>query len=144
MEIAIGAIIALSVCGLGVVAGFERDRAFYPVILIVIASYYDLFAVLGGDNGVLGVEVAMSLGFAAFALLGFRVNLWLTVAGLIGHAGLDCFHGHVVTNPGLPSWWPMFCATFDAVAGFCLAWRLVSKWIDVVGIAPKLLISHQS
>jgi hypothetical protein len=131
MEIAIGAILALAACGLGVVAGFERDRAFYPVMLIVVASYYDLFAIIGGDESVLGVELAISLGFAALAVIGFRVNLWLAVAGLLGHAGLDVVHGHMVTNPGLPIWWPMFCATFDAVAGLYLAWRLVSKRIDV-------------
>lgn len=129
MEVAFGAVLALVACGLRIVAGFERDRAFYPVMLIVIASYYDLFAVIGGDGGVLGVEVAISLGFAALAVLGFRVNLWLAVAGLLGHAGFDIFHGHVVANAGLPNWWPMFCATFDAVAGVYLAWRLVSKRI---------------
>jgi len=130
MEFAIGAVLALGACGLGVVAGFERDRAFYPVMLIVIASYYDLFAVIGGDKGVLGVEIAISLGFAAIAVLGFRVNLWLTVAGLLGHAGLDFVHGQWVANPGLPSWWPAFCATFDAVAGLYLLWALTSKRID--------------
>lgn len=130
MEFVVGAILALAACGLGVVAGFERDRAFYPVMMIVIASYYDLFAAIGGDGGVLGVEFAISLVFAALAVFGFRVNLWLTVAGLLGHAILDFFHAHVVVNTGLPSWWPMFCATFDAVAGFYLAWRLVSKRID--------------
>ncbi len=129
MEIAIGAALALGVCGLGVIAGFERDRAFYPVMLIVIASYYDLFAVIGGDKDVLGIEIAISLGFAALAVLGFRVNLWLTAVGLLGHAGLDFFHGHVVTNPGLPTWWPMFCATFDAVAGLYLLWALTFQRI---------------
>lgn len=130
MEIVVASALAFGACGLGVVAGLDRDRAFYPVMLIVIASYYDLFAVIGGDNVVLVVEVAISLAFAALAVLGFRVNLWLTVAGLLGHAGLDVFHGHVITNPGLPHWWPMFCAAFDAVAGVYLAWRLVSKRID--------------
>lgn len=130
MEFAVGTILALGACGLGRAAGFERDRAFYPVILIVVASYYDLFAVIGGDDAVLAVEVAISIGFAALAVLGFKVNLWLAVAGLLGHAGLDFFHAHVVTNPGLPSWWPMFCATFDAVGGFYLAWALVYKRID--------------
>ncbi len=125
MEFAVGAILALSACGLGVVAGFERDRAFYPVMMIVIASYYDLFAVIGGDGGVLGVEFAISLVFAGLAVLGFRVNLWLTVVGLLGHAILDFFHARVVTNSGLPAWWSNFCATFDAMAGLYLAWRLV-------------------
>jgi hypothetical protein len=26
--------------------GFDRDRAFYPTVLVVIASYYVLFAVM--------------------------------------------------------------------------------------------------
>lgn len=130
MEVAIGAVLALGACGLGVIAGFERDRSFYPVMLIVIASYYDLFAVIGGEENVLGVEVAISFVFAALAVFGFRANLWLTVAGLLGHTGLDFFHGHVVTNPGLPTWWPIFCATFDAVAGLYLAWALMSKRIS--------------
>lgn len=129
MEIAVGAVLALGACGLGIAAGFERDRAFYPVMLVVIASYYDLFAVIGGDHYVLGVEVAISLGFAALAVAGFRASLWLTVAGLLGHAGLDVFHAHLIMNPGLPAWWPAFCATFDAFAGVYLAWALKTKRI---------------
>jgi len=33
--------------------GLEKDRAVYPVILIVIAVLYELFAVLGGSNAAL-------------------------------------------------------------------------------------------
>ena len=81
MEIAIGAILALAACGLGVVAGFERDRAFYPVMLIVIASYYDLFAVIGGDEGVLGIEVAISLAFVAVSWIRTMFPENLSIAG---------------------------------------------------------------
>jgi len=45
--------LAAAVCGLATIAGFDRDRAFYPVITIVIASYYGLFAVMGGSIGAL-------------------------------------------------------------------------------------------
>lgn len=35
--------------GLGLWAGeFDRDRAFYPFLMIVIASYYGLVAVMSG------------------------------------------------------------------------------------------------
>ena len=47
MEYLVGAALALVVCLSAGAAGFDRDRSFYPVILIVIASYYLLFAVLG-------------------------------------------------------------------------------------------------
>ncbi len=40
MEYLIGLILAVVVAGLATVVGFDRDRAFYPTILIVIASYY--------------------------------------------------------------------------------------------------------
>jgi hypothetical protein len=48
----------------------------------------------------------------------------------MGHAGLDLVHGHVVTNAGVPAWWPMFCASIDAFAAAYLAWRLLSRRID--------------
>jgi hypothetical protein len=32
------------VVGLAVMVGFDRERVFYPTVLIVIASYYVLFA----------------------------------------------------------------------------------------------------
>lgn len=130
MEYLVGVALGLAACGLGTVAGLERDRAFYPVMMIVIASYYELFAVLGGDRGALVVEIAISAVFVCLALIGFRTNLWIVAAALLGHASLDLVHGHVVTNAGVPIWWPMFCASIDAVAAFYLAWRLLSRRID--------------
>lgn len=130
MEYIVGVVLGLVACGLGTVAGFERDRAFYPIMMIVIASYYALFAVLGGDGRALGVEIAISMVFVCLAVIGFRTSLWIVAATLLGHAGLDLIHGHVVTNAGVPAWWPMFCASIDAFAAFYLAWRLLSGRID--------------
>jgi hypothetical protein len=46
----------------------------------------------------------------------------------------------VVTNAGVPIWWPMFCASIDAVAAFYLAWRLLARRID----APnRLTFGHR-
>lgn len=130
MEYLIGLALGLGVCGLGTAAGFERDRAFYPVMMIVIASYYVLFAVLGGDGPALNAELAMSVVFVCLAVIGFRTSLWIVAAALFGHVSFDMVHGHVVTNPGVPTWWPMFCASIDAFAAFYLAWRLVSRRVD--------------
>lgn len=130
MEYFVGVVLGLGVCGLGTVAGLERDRAFYPVMMIVIASYYALFAILGGDGHALSVEMAISAVFVCLAVIGFRTNLWIVAAALLGHAGLDLVHGHVVTNAGVPAWWPMFCASIDAFAAFYLTWRLLSRRIE--------------
>ena len=48
MGYAIGIVLALCVSVFARVVGLDRDRAFYPTVLVVIASYYVLFAVMGG------------------------------------------------------------------------------------------------
>ena len=130
MEYVVGIVLGLAVCGLGTGAGFERDRSFYPVIMIVVASYYVLFAVLGGDVPALYVELAISIGFGSLAVIGFKTNLWIVAAALAGHAGLDLVHDQAVTNAGVPVWWPMFCASIDVFMASYLAWRLYLKRID--------------
>ncbi len=104
--------------------GLDRDRAFYPTALIVIAMLYDLFAVMGGSTKALLLELSVSAVFIATAALGFRRNLWIVAAGLVGHGVMDSFHAHLVDNPGVPAWWPAFCATYDVVAGAILAFLL--------------------
>lgn len=121
MEYIIGVSLALAVSVLARVIGFDRDRAFYPTMTIVIASFYGLFAVAGGTRDVLAVESVMIVGFVVIAALGFRFNLWLLVAALFAHGIFDFFHGHVISNPGVPLWWPMFCLTYDITAAGCLA-----------------------
>jgi hypothetical protein len=38
-----------NLAGLATVVGFDRERAFYPTVMIVIASYYVLFAAMWFD-----------------------------------------------------------------------------------------------
>jgi type I restriction enzyme S subunit len=44
MEYAIGIVAATAVGLFGTVIGFDKERSFYPVVLIVIAALYLLFA----------------------------------------------------------------------------------------------------
>lgn len=124
MEFAIGVGLAL-LAGLFLSwVGMDRDRAAYPVILIVIAVLYELFAVLGGSTPALLSELLPTAVFVGVSVLGFRTSLWWVVAGLIGHGVYDIFHPAIFTNPGVPGWWPMFCMAYDVAAGVFLAWRL--------------------
>jgi hypothetical protein len=75
MEYIIGMVLALGVSVFATVVGLDRDRAFYPTVTIVIASYYGLFAVMGGSGDVLAAETAVIAGFVLVAALGFRFNL---------------------------------------------------------------------
>ena len=47
MEYLIGLMLAVAVAGFATAIGLDRERGFYPPVLIVIASYYVLFAVMG-------------------------------------------------------------------------------------------------
>ena len=123
----IGIFAALAVGVFATLSRFDRDRAFYPTVLIVIASYYCLFAIMGrGSVVLLGYEVAALFAFAALAVLGFKTSLWVVVAGLAAHGFFDLVRSDFLTNPGVPVWWPIWCLAFDVAAAAYLAWRLIS------------------
>jgi hypothetical protein len=121
MEYLIGVGLALMVCGCAAVSGFDRDRVFYPTLVIVIATYYILFAVMGRSTPALILESVIAGAFLTLAVAGFRKNLWLIVAALAGHGVFDFFHHLFIRNPGVPGWWPGFCLSFDVLAGGFLA-----------------------
>jgi hypothetical protein len=121
MEYLIGVSLALSVSLFATAVGFDRHRAFYPTLLIVIASYYALFAVIGGSTHALAIESAFIAAFMLASVLGFKLNLWLVVAALVAHGLFDLAHAHFVSNPGVPTWWPPFCLSYDVAAAAYLA-----------------------
>jgi hypothetical protein len=127
MEYVIGFVLALSISLGATAVGFDRSRVFYPVIAIIVATYYALFAILGGSLQALVLECVVIPAFILLAVLGFKRNLWYAVAALAGHGIFDLFHGHFIANPGLPVYWPGFCMTYDVVAAGYLAWLLVTK-----------------
>ncbi len=126
MEYLVAVIRGLAVAGFAAASGFDRDRAFCPTVLVVIASYYSLFALMGASSySTLTSEVVTRLVFSVLALLGFKKSVWLAAAGIAGHVFFDFFvHHALVTNPGMPVFWPGFRGTIDIVLGGWLALRL--------------------
>ena len=80
----------------------------YPLTLMIVASYYVLFAVMGARE-VLVAEVGLAAVFVVAAVVGFRGSLWIVAAGLAAHGVLDGMHDAIVPNAGVPVWWPPFC-----------------------------------
>ncbi len=121
MELIVGTALALFV-GIGTAwLGMDRDRAFYPTVVIVVATYYVLFAVIDGGRDVLLSEIAIAAVFVAFAVAGFKRSQWLAVVALAGHGVMDFFHHDMVHNTGVPAVWPAFCAAYDLTAAAFLA-----------------------
>jgi len=127
MEYLIGAGLAVGVCAFATLVGFDRDRVFYPTLVIVTATYYILFAAIGSSTPALALESLVAGAFLVVAVAGFKKNLWLIVAAFAGHGFFDFFHHLLIQNPGVPVWWPGFCLSFDVLAGGFLAMLLIRR-----------------
>jgi hypothetical protein len=124
MPYVIGIVASAGVAVFARYVGFDRDRAFYPTVVIVVALYYVLFAVMSGSVQTVALEfVVMSL-FAIAAVVGFKSSAWIVVAALAGHGVFDAVHGHIIENTGVPSWWPAWCLSYDVGAAAWLGWLL--------------------
>jgi hypothetical protein len=45
MPVVVGVLLAVGIAALGKFTRFDEDRSFYSTVLVIIASYYVLFAV---------------------------------------------------------------------------------------------------
>ena len=127
MALAVGATLAFAVGLFGTGAGLDRERSFYPVVTIVVASYYALFAAMGASPHALVLESLAGAVFLLAAVSGFRSSLWLVVAALAAHGVFDLGHARFISNPGVPAWWPEFFLAYDVTAAAYLAWLLKSQ-----------------
>ena len=80
---------------------------------------------MGASRRTLIIEIVVAGGFLLVAVLGFRKNLWLVVAALVGHGAFDFVHHLFIDNPGVPHWWPGFCLVFDGFLSVFLAVHLI-------------------
>ena len=102
MEYIVGLTLALFFCAGAAALGMDRERVFYPAVVMTVASYYLAFAVADGRGQVMLIEIAIAAVFIGAAVLGFRRNPWIAVAALGGHGVMDAFHHHLVHNAGVP------------------------------------------
>lgn len=124
MEYLVGFSLAVFFCAAAAALGMDRERVFYPAVVIAVASYYLAFAAVDGRGGVMLSEVAIAVVFLAGAVAGFKVNPWIAVVALAGHGVMDAFHHVLVNNAGVPPSWPGFCGSFDVTAAALVAWRM--------------------
>ena len=127
MAYLVGVLLCVAVVICAAVIGFDRERSFYSTMLMVIASYYVLFAAMGASERILILEIVLAGGFVLFAVLGFKGNLWLVAAATMGHGIFDMLRPRFIANPGVPRWWPGFCMAFDVIFGGWLALRLLQR-----------------
>ena len=134
----VGIVLSFAVALFARSVGFDRDRAFYPTVLIVIASYYVLFAAMSGSIQTVVLESVVMAPFVIAAVAGFKRSAWIIVGALAAHGVQDAVHGHIVANAGVPAWWPAWCLAYDVGAAGALAWLVVRADVgseaEVVGV----------
>lgn len=131
----VGIVLSIGVAVFARLVGFDRDRAFYPAVLIVIASYYVLFASMAGSVETVLLESIVMTVFVIAAVAGFKGRPWIIVGALAAHGLQDAVHGHIVANTGVPGWWPAWCFAYDVGAAAALAWLLMRADTDVAGVS---------
>lgn len=127
MEYLVGFLLSLGTIIFAAVVGLDRERSFFATVAFVVATYYVLFAVMGASQRILMVEIAVAVGFFLIAAIGFKGNFWLVAIALVGHGVFDFVRSGLISNPGVPRWWPGFCMAFDVIFGGWLALQLLRR-----------------
>jgi uncharacterized membrane protein HdeD (DUF308 family) len=117
IPVVIGVLLAVGIAALAKFTRFDEDRSFYSTILVIVASYYVLFAVLDSSAPALVWELVIAVAFSTVAITGALFLPTLVGIGIIAHGLFDLVHDALIENSGVPTWWPSFCASIDVVLG---------------------------
>ncbi len=117
IPVVVGVFTAVAIAALARSTRFDQDRSFYPTVLVVIAAYYILFAVMGGSPQALVWELAAAVAFSTVAITGALRLPVLVGVGIVAHGLFDFVHHTMIEDAGVPDWWPGFCGSLDVVLG---------------------------
>jgi hypothetical protein len=107
-------------------SGMERERAFYPMLVIAIALLYEAFAASAGSWAAAAAELTPCALFVVVACAAYRADRRLAITALLAHGMFDGVHALFIDNPGVPAWWPAYCLAYDVTQAI-LATRLRSR-----------------
>ena len=102
------------------------QRWLYSVGLLTLPSLYACFALQAGEPAVGVKEMIYGIPFLvaglAFALVSVRHSATVVGAFWMLHGLYDLVHGRLITNAGVPGWYPVWCFSVDVVIGGYLLW----------------------
>jgi len=124
IEALIGA--AVGVLTIWVARAIRGERWLYALGLITLPSLYASFALRAGQPAVAVQEMIYGVPYVVaglvFAWVGFRRSAVVVGAMWLLHGLYDLVHSRLLTNPGVPDGYPIFCFVVDAVVGAYLLW----------------------
>jgi hypothetical protein len=102
------------------------ERWLYSLGLLTLPGLYAFFALQAGEQAVGVKEMIYGVPYVVaglvFAFVSVRQSA--VVVGLLWllHGMYDLVHGRLITNTGVPVWYPIFCCVVDVVIGLYLLW----------------------
>jgi hypothetical protein len=109
-----------------VARAIRGQRWLYSIGLLTLPGLYALFALLVGEQAVAVRELIYGIPFlvagVVFALVSVRHSALVVGALWILHGLYDLIHGRLITNAGVPGWYPVWCFSVDIVVGGYLLW----------------------
>ena len=98
----------------------------YSIGLLTLPSLYASFALFSGEQAVGIKEMIYGIPYVVaglvFAFVSVRQSAIVVAALWILHGLYDLAHSQLITNPGVPSWYPVFCFSVDVVIGGYVLW----------------------
>ena len=124
LEAFIGA--AVGVFTIALARVIRGQRWLYSIGLLTLPSLYAFFALRVGEPAVGAREMLYGIPFIAaglvFAFVSVRQSAVVVGAFWILHGLYDLAHGRLITNAGVPDWYPVWCFSVDVVMGAYLLW----------------------
>ena len=102
------------------------ERRLYSLGLLALPGLYAFFALRAGEPAVGVKEMVYGIPFVVaglvFASVSVRRSAVVVGAFWLLHGLYDLVHSRLITNAGVPGWYPVFCFVVDAVVGAYLLW----------------------
>ena len=95
-------------------------------MLLTLPGIYASFALQAGEHAVGVKEIIYGVPFVVaglvFAFVSVRQSAVVVGVFWLLHGLYDLVHSQLITNTGVPGWYPIFCFVVDAVIGSYLLW----------------------
>ncbi len=102
------------------------ERWLYSLGLITLPGLYAFFALQAGEQAVGVKEMIYGVPFVVaglvFAFVSVRHSAVVVGVFWLLHGLYDLAHSQLITNTGVPGWYPIFCFAVDVVIGLYLLW----------------------
>ena len=102
------------------------ERWLYSLGLLSLPSLYASFALRVGEKAVGVREMIYGIPYVVaglvFAFVSVRQSAVVVGVFWLLHGLYDLVHSRLITNPGVPSGYPIFCFVVDAIVGAYLLW----------------------